>query len=97
MFKGRTCLFDMDKKGIPFYGIKFSGITAGTHFGKGYSYIGNYTNKDRREPFVLPTPLTFSEGSELKIYISAEAVGSSASIDVKYGEIALIEKVTIGE
>ena len=97
MFKGRTCLFDMDKNGIPFYGIKFSGISAGTHFGKGYSYIGNYTNKDRREPFVPPTPLTFSEGDDLKIYITAGAVGSSASIDVKYGEIALVEKVTIAE
>jgi len=97
MFKGRTCLFDMDKKGIPFRAIKFSGITAGTHFGKGFSYIGNYTNRDRRQPFVPPTPLTFSEGDELKIYISAEAVGSSASLDAEYGEIALIEKVTIGE
>jgi len=97
MFKGRTCLFDMDKKGIPFLGIKYSGIVTGTYFGKGYSYIGNYTNKDRREPFVPPRPLTFSEGDELKIYVSTEAVGSSASLNAEYPEIALIERVKIGE
>jgi len=96
MFKGRTCLFDRDKQGLPFYQPLFSGISAGTHIGRGVSVIGNYTTIDRREPFIPPTPLTFSEGTEVKVFVTAEAVGST-SLGVKYAEIAFIEKVTITE
>ena len=97
MFKGRTCLFDKDKQGLPYYGEKFSGITSGTHVGKGFSVIGNYSSYDRREPFVPPNPLSFKAGDEVKVYITAGAVGSSASIGVKYAEVAFIEKVTLTE
>jgi len=96
MFKGRTCLFDRDKQGLPFYQPVFSGITAGTHIGRGVSVIGNYSTIDRREPFVPPTPLTFSEGTEVKVFVTSEAKGS-ASLGVKYVEIGFIEKVTITE
>jgi len=96
MFKGRTCLFDRDKQGLPFYQPVFSGISAGTHVGRGISVIGNYSTVDRREPFIPPTPLIFSEGTEVKAFITAEAKGS-ASLGVKYAEIAFIEKVTITE
>jgi len=96
MFKGRTCLFDADKRGLPFYAYKFSAISAGTHFARGVSVIGNYTNYDRREPFVPPVPLSFKEGDELKIFISVEEVGG-ACIGKDYLEIALVEKVTVAE
>jgi len=96
MFKGRTCLFDKDKQGLPFYAYVFSGISAGTHIGNGFSVIGNYTMYDRREPFVPSKPLTFSEGAEVKVYITTKAEGT-ASIDVEYAEIGFIEKVTIAE
>ena len=96
-FKGRTCLFDRDKNGLPFYLPVFSGISAGTYFARGVSVIGNYSNYDRREPFVPPNPLTFKEGDEVKIYITTGAEGSSGSISVKYSEIAIVEKVIIAE
>jgi len=96
MFKGRTCLFDDDKQGLPFYHPVFSGISAGTTIGRGVSVIGNYTTLDRREPFVLPKPLTFSEGTEVKVFITTGATGS-ATLTTKYTEIAFIEKVTITE
>ena len=97
LFKGRTCLFDKDKQGLLFYAPPFSGISAGTHSAKGFSVIGNYTTYDRREPFVLPTPLTFTSGTEVKIFITARAVGSGGTIGQKQAEIAVIEKVTITE
>jgi len=93
---GRTCLFDRDKQGLPFYHPPFSGISAGTFIGRGFSVIGNYSTSDRREPFVPPKPLTFSEGTEVKVFITAEEVGT-ATLDDKYAEIAFIEKVTITE
>ncbi len=97
LFKGRTCLFDRDKQGLPFYAYTFSGISAGIYRGQGFSIIGDYSAKDRREPFVPPTPLTFKAGDEVKVFITAGAVGSTASIDRKLAEIAFIEKVTITE
>jgi len=96
MFKGRTCLFDRDKQGLPFYQPVFSGISAGTFIGRGVSVIGNYSTSDRREPFLPPKPLTFSEGTEVKIFVTTEAVGT-ATLDEKDVEIGFIEKVTITE
>jgi len=96
MFKGRTCLFDRDKQGLPFYQPVFSGIVAGTHMSRGISVIGNYSTLDRREPFIPPTPLTFSEGTEVKVFITAKAEGT-ASLGVNYAEIGFIEKVRITE
>jgi len=97
MFKGRTCLFDNDKNGLPFYMWAFSGISAGTHFGRGFSVIGNYTEKDRREPFTPPTPLVFKEGDEVKVYITAGKATNAGSIDTEYAEIAFIERVKVAE
>jgi len=97
MFKGRTCLFDKDKNGLPFYAPTFSGISAGTHFGRGLSVIGNYSAYDRREPFIPPSPLTFREGEEVKVYITAGQATNAGSISAEYAEIAFIERVTIAE
>jgi len=96
IFKGRTCLFDTDKQGLPFYQPTFYGISDGTYVGRGVSVIGNYTTVDRREPFVPPTPLIFSEGTEVKMFITAEAHGN-ATIGRKYAEIGFIERVKITE
>ena len=97
IFKGRTCLFDRDKNGLPFYQPTFSDITAGNHVGKGFSVVGNYTTKDRRQPFVPPKPLSFDEGDEVKVFVTTGEEGSGASIGVKYVEIGFIERVNIKE
>jgi len=97
VFRGRTCLFDKDKQGLPFYAPTISGISSGYNIGKGFSVVGNYSSVDRREPFVPPTPLTFKAGDEVKFFITASLTGSGVSIEKKYAEIALIEKVTVTE
>jgi len=96
-FKGRKVLFDDDRKGLPFYQPTFSGITTGTHFGRGFSVVGNYSSRDRREPFVPPKPLVFKAGDELKVYISAGKAASAGSISQGYAMIAFIERVKILE
>jgi len=97
MFRGRTCLFDKDKQGLPFYASTFSGISTGYHIGRGFSVIGNYSSMDRRDPFIPPTPLTFGSGEEVKMYITAGKADVATAIEPKYAEIALIEKVTVAE
>ena len=96
-FKGRKVLFDDDRKGLPFYQPVFSGITAGTYYARGFSVVGNYSARDRREPFVPPAPLTFKAGDELKVYITAEQATNAGSIAAGYAEVAFIERVKILE
>jgi len=97
LFKGRTCLFDRDKNGLPFYQFIPNDAVIGTIFAEGLSVVGNYSSKDRREPFLPPTPLVFGAGSEVGVYITAEQGASPGEIGTDYAEIAFIEKVTIAE
>jgi len=96
-FKGRKVLFDDDRKGLPFYHPTFSGITTGIYFGRGFSVVGNYSAKDRREPFLPPVPLKFVAGDELKVYITTGQATNTGFIDMVYTEIGFIERVKILE
>jgi len=96
-FKGRKVLFDDDRNGLPFYQPTFSGISAGTYFGRGFSIVGNYSAYDRREPYIPPTPLAFKAGDELKVYITAGQATNAGEIAQSYAEIAFIERVKILE
>ena len=96
-YKGRKVLFDDDRNGLPFYQPVFSGITAGTHFGRGFSIVGNYSAYDRREPYIPPVPLVFKAGDELKVYITAGQATNAGEITQEYAEIAFIERVKILE
>jgi len=96
-FKGRKVLFDDDRNGLPFYHPPFTDITAGTYYARGLSVVGNYSAKDRREPFVPEKPLTFKAGDELKVYITAGQATNAGSIPVDFGEIGFIERVKILE
>ena len=97
LFKGRTCLFDRDKNGLPFYQFVPDDVVVGTIFGEGLSVVGNYSAKDRREPFLPPTPLVFGAGSEVGVYITVGQGTNAGEIGTDYAEIAFIEKVTIAE
>jgi len=97
MFKGRKVLFDDDRNGLPFYQPLPSDITVGTIFAEGFSVVGNYSARDRREPFIPPTPLLFKAGDELKTYITAGQSTNAGCIAQGYAEIAFIERVKILE
>jgi len=97
LFKGRTCLFDRDKQGLIFYHPVFDGITAGTHIARGISVVGNFSSKDRRFPFVPPTPLVFTSGDEVNVYITAGQATNEGSLATDLVEIGFIERVKIAE
>jgi len=97
LFKGRRVLFDDDRNGLLFYYPPSWIASAGTRSGTGISVIGNYSDKDRREPFVLPTPLHFVGGDELKVYITAGQGTNTAALGRGYVEVAIIEKVKVLE
>ena len=97
LFKGRRVLFDDDRNGLLFYYPPSWATSAGTYVGKGISVLGNYSDKDRREPFVLPTPLHFVAGDELKVYITAGQGDNTAVLGKAFVEVAMIEKVKITE
>ena len=97
MFKGRTCLFDRDKQGLPFYQFIPSDASSGCYYGEGFSVIGNYSAIDRREPFIPPKPLVFGEGEEVKVFVTVEAVGGSITLYKQMAEIGFIERVKVAE
>jgi len=97
LFKGRTCLFDRDKRGLPFLGYIGSITGGGKQYGKGFSLIGNWSTYFRKPPFVPPTPLVFNEGDEVKVFVVTEGKGSPTALSVKDLEIAFIERVKIME
>jgi len=97
MFKGRTCLFDRDKQGLLFYQYSYSGMEVGTHIAQGFSVIGNFSSRDRRNPFIPPIPLAFTSGDEVNVYITAGQATNAATLGAKYVEIGLIERVKIAE
>ncbi|RLF07880.1 MAG: hypothetical protein DRJ64_02170, partial [Thermoprotei archaeon] len=89
--KGREVLFDEDRYGIPMFGSAPS--SDGSNIGEGYSLIGNYSDVDRREPFMFPTPLEFIAGEELNIYVTTDVTAGSANLSTDEVEIGLILRV----
>jgi len=89
--KGREVLFDEDRNGIPMIGSAPG--SDGTNIGAGYSLIGNYSDVDRREPFMFPEALEFIAGEELNIYLTTDVTAGSANMSTDEAEIGLILKV----
>jgi len=91
MIKEREVLFDEDKRGLLMRGI--APTSNGVNVGKGRSVIGNYSNSDRRLPFMFTEPMSFAAGEELSVVVNTDVLAGSACITVAQGEVAFIEKV----
>ena len=89
--KGREVLFDEDRQGIPMIGS--APDSDGSNIGEGYSLIGNYSDIDRREPFMFPEPLEFIAGEELNVYLTTDVLTGSANMSTDEAEIGLILRV----
>lgn len=92
LIRERVTLFDDDKNGLLMLGTGLADAAA-TIVGEGQSLIGNYSDVDRRLPFLLDPPITFTPGEELGVYITHAVVTGAASIAAAHAEIALIERV----
>jgi hypothetical protein len=94
MIRGREVLFDEDRNGLVHYGDMRGKSGAGTYYGRGFSVIGEHSEVNAREPFMLPKPLTFGSGEELNIYLTAERGSAGAgSINASNLELGIIMKV----
>jgi len=90
--KERVVLFDEDRNGFIFDYSNVTG-TAGTYIAGGCSVIGNYNDKDPREPLLFTEPLVFEAGEELNIYVTVAEPVDGSNIPTAYQVIGLIEVV----
>jgi len=93
LVRERITLFDEDRNGLLFEGYGTLAEGNMDMVGEGQSVIGNYSDVDCRPPWMLPAPLTFTEGEELGVYLTTTRGGTGQNIAVDEHEIALIEKV----
>ena len=91
LIKEREVLFDEDKRGLLMKG--FLGTSDAYYNGAGVGLIGNYTDTDKRLPYMFTEPLSFSAGEELSVIVNTKVSAGSANIDVTRADIAFIEKV----
>jgi len=96
VFKGRKMLFDKEKKGLPLYQCYLSGTT-GMVGGKGFSLMGQYTEKDYRLPLLFDTPITFVAGEELRFILEVGVEGGGNAFDNDFLELGLILRSRITE
>ncbi len=89
----RKCLFDPDRRGILHQGGVDVGVGNLPNIGVGSGCIGNYSSADGTPPFIPPTPITFTAGAELNIYLTTEATGTPTTIIKGATEICLILNV----
>jgi len=89
--KEREVLFNEDKDGL----IMLGNLPSSDAFsiGEGKSILGNYTDVDRRLPYMFEEPLSFEAGEELSVIVNTEVVSGSQNLIVEMAEVGLIEKV----
>lgn len=91
--KEREVLFDEDRDGILFMQRSPNVESNIDQTAEGFSLIGNYSSYDNNPPLMFPTPLKFSPGDELNIYLTTEGDGNYQTLEPSEQEITLIEKV----
>jgi len=94
LIRDRVTLFDDDKNGIFCKGI-IGTTDAATQFGRGLSFLGNFSDVDQKPPLMFDPPLKFTAGDELGVYWTtvAGAGVSSASLAAADLEVGLIQRV----
>ena len=93
LIRNRVTLFDDDRNGIPI--IAAAPSSDGTNIGIGQGIIGNYDSIDLRRPYLFETPLEFTEGESLDVYVNTSIAAGSANIAAKDAEIAFILEVSM--
>ena len=97
MIRDREVLFDEDRNGLLFMARNTEGKADCDMIAEGWSVIGNYTDEDAKEPYILPAPLTFRAGDELGVYVVVTVGSTGKAIAIDEHEIGLITKVRRAE
>lgn len=88
----REVLFDKDRLGLIFnYSMPLG--TSVTRLGGGQSVIGNYDHIDTRMPYFFTTPLEFTSGEELNVFVTTVEPVDGSNIAAVNQVIGLIETV----
>lgn len=93
MIRDREVLFDEDREGLLFMARNTTSKANCDMIAEGWSVIGNYTDEDAKEPYLLPEPLTFRAGDELGIYVVVVIGSTGQEIAIDEHEIGLITRV----
>ena len=97
MIRDREVLFDEDREGLLFMARNTTAKANCDMIAEGWSVIGNYTDEDAKEPYILPEPLTFRAGDELGVYVVVVVGVGGKAIAIDEHEIGLITKVRRAE
>ncbi|MEM3860758.1 MAG: hypothetical protein QW478_15420 [Candidatus Micrarchaeaceae archaeon] len=95
IMRERTILYDPTKNGISFYSSGVSSTASTTVLG-GVTPIGGHSSADLKPYYKLETPLTFSAGEELDMYLVTGYVTTNYTITPALTEIGLILHVKQG-
>ena len=90
LIRERVTLFDEDKNGLLLYAPFTTAYGDMDMVGEGQSVIGNYSDVDMRPPLMFPTPLVFTPGEELGVYLTTVGGGTPKNIGTDDQEVGLI-------
>ena len=90
----RTVLFDEDHNGLLYYANFADALGAVDMIAEGYQVGGNYTECDKKQPFMFDPPIVFNEGEELTVSWHVVIAGAGAVISQALQEVALILRMS---
>lgn len=93
----RETLFDEDRNGLLILGPSGTNVGGRDRIGEGQSFFGNYSDVDMNLPLRFATPLKYSAGDDLDIYLTTAGAGTYQDIAIAEHEIALILNVRRAE
>lgn len=96
LVRERETLFDEDRNGLIHWSQQNTVEGGKDQVAQGFSVLGGYTEHDNKWPLMFTTPMTFTAGDELNIYLTLEVGGTGQALAIDEHEICLIEKVKRG-
>ncbi len=92
--QGREVLFDEDHNGLLYYANFADALGAVDMIAEGYQVGGNYTECDKKEPFMFDPPLVFEQGEELTVQWHVVIAGVGSPISQALQEVGLIIRMS---
>lgn len=92
--QGREVLFDEDRNGLLYYANFADALGAIDMIAEGFAVGGNFTECDKKQPFMFDPPLLFDEGEELTVSWHVVIAGAGAVISQALQEVGLILRIS---
>jgi len=97
LVKDRETLFDEDRNGLPLFGALEPFVAGLTLIGEGFSLIHNNSDVDFEQPLIFDTPLEYTQGDELNIYLTTQTGTAAANLTTDLQEIGLWIEISRAE